>query len=151
MILNTLANFDRYLSLHPDFAAALNFLRRSDLAALPPGRHAIDGDRLYAMVARDPGRTRAAAACEGHRRYLDLQLVLAGDEEMGWRPRATCRTVKTAYDTVKDIEFWSDSADTWIRVPPGSLAVFFPDDAHAPMVGSGPIHKVIVKVAVGRQ
>jgi len=36
----------------------------------------------------------------------------------------------------------------WCPVPAGSFAVFFPEDAHAPMVSDGEVHKVILKVAV---
>ena len=30
------------------------------------------------------------------------------------------------------------------------ISKVFPDDAHMPMISSGPIHKVVVKVAVGQ-
>jgi biofilm protein TabA len=35
-----------------------------------------------------------------------------------------------------------------VATPPGTFAIFFPEDAHAPMAGEGLIHKVVVKVAV---
>jgi beta-galactosidase beta subunit len=33
-------------------------------------------------------------------------------------------------------------------VPAGSFAIFFPDDAHAPLATTGEAHKLVVKVAV---
>jgi beta-galactosidase beta subunit len=31
---------------------------------------------------------------------------------------------------------------------PGSFAIFFPEDAHAPLSSTGRVHKIVVKVAV---
>ena len=148
MILDTLARADRYLALHPRFAEAFAFLRTTDLAALAPGRHPIDGVALFALVEDGPGRTRAEAKLECHRRYLDIQLVLAGVDEMGWKPLADCVRPATDYDERCDIRFYDDPPVSWIATPAGAFCVFFPDDAHAPLVSAGRIRKVVVKVAL---
>ena len=46
MILDRLDNAQRYEAIHPGFRAAFEFLKRSDSANLPDGRHEIDGDRV---------------------------------------------------------------------------------------------------------
>jgi beta-galactosidase beta subunit len=33
-------------------------------------------------------------------------------------------------------------------VPTGHFAIFFPEDAHAPMAGEGPMYKLVAKVEV---
>jgi beta-galactosidase beta subunit len=35
-----------------------------------------------------------------------------------------------------------------VSVPRGSFAIFFPEDAHAPLAGRGALTKAIVKIAV---
>ena len=35
-----------------------------------------------------------------------------------------------------------------LAVSSGAFAIFYPEDAHAPLATSGPIHKAVVKVAV---
>lgn len=147
MILARLADADRYRDLHPLFARAFDYLRTADLAALEPGKHAIDGERLFAIVEACPGRTRAEAKLECHRRYIDIQLVLDGVDEMGWRPLAACTDPATAYDAARDIRFFNDAPASWIATPAGSFCVFFPDDAHAPLVATGAIRKVVMKIA----
>jgi YhcH/YjgK/YiaL family protein len=67
---------------------------------------------------------------------------------MGWRSRSECSQPVAKYDSQQDVEFFADAAAAWIDVQPGELAIFFPDDAHAPLVGSGEIHKIVVKVAI---
>ena len=37
---------------------------------------------------------------------------------------------------------------SWIATPPGAFCIFFPEDAHAPLVSNGEIRKVILKIAV---
>jgi len=148
MILDTLAHADRYAALHPLFARAFEFLRGTDLKALAPGRHSVQGEQIFAIVEACPGRTRAEAKLECHRRYIDIQLVLAGIDEMGWKPLAECVDAATEYNAARDIRFFNDAPSSWIATPPGSFCLFFPDDAHAPLVSNGAICKVVVKIAV---
>ena len=146
MILDTLAQADRYLALHPLFARAFEFLRGTDLDALAPGMHAIQGEQLFAIVEDCIGRTRAEAKLECHRRYIDIQLVLEGVDEMGWKPLAACVDPATDHDAARDIRFFNDVPASWVATPPGSFCLFFPDDAHAPLVSAGRIRKVVVKI-----
>ena len=148
MIFSTIANADRYAALHPLFPRAFEFMRNTDLLALAPGRHPIIGEQLFAIVESVPGRTRAEAQLECHRRYIDIQLVLQGTDEMGWKALADCHKPVSDYSAEKDIQFFHDAPATWIATPPGTFCIFFPDDAHAPLVSTGNIRKVIFKIAV---
>ena len=148
MILDTLAQADRYFDLHPLFARAFEFLRGTDLKALMPGKHSVQGEQLFVIVEACAGRTRAEAKLECHRRYIDIQLVLEGIDEMGWKPVAECKDPATDYDAARDIRFFNDAPASWIAAPQGAFCLFFPDDAHAPLVSSGMIRKVVVKIAV---
>jgi YhcH/YjgK/YiaL family protein len=148
MILASLAEADRYVVLHPLFARAFEFLRGTDLSALAPGKHEIQGEQLFAIVEDCAGRTRAEAKLECHRRYIDIQLVLDGIDEMGWKPVAECAEPATEYDAARDIRFFNDAPASWIATPAGAFCLFFPDDAHAPLVSAGRVRKVVVKIAV---
>lgn len=146
--LDRLENADAHTPRHPLFDRAFAFLRRSDLAELPPGPYTIEGDRVFATVWAGSGRQRADAKLEAHRKFIDIQYIIAGPEEMGWKQIDACRDIAAPYRPDDDIIFYNDPPATWTPVPSGSFALFFPEDAHAPLVGSGDIHKVIVKVAV---
>jgi len=148
MLIDYLQNADRYCPLHPGFPKGLAFLRRADLAQLPDGRHEIDGQRVFAIVAHEHGRGRDCSPLEIHRRYIDIQFVIAGEDCIGWLPTSDCRQVSSSYDEEKDLAFFHDPPAKWLAVTPGNFAIFYPDDAHAPLATSGPIHKVVVKVAV---
>src|SRR5512136_2246735 len=52
MILDRLGNAAFYRPLGPRIAAALDWLRATDIAALADGRYELEGDRLAAIVQR---------------------------------------------------------------------------------------------------
>jgi len=151
MILDALTNEERLRKLHPGFGAAFQFLRGTDLHQLPEGRREIDGSRLYALVVRGQGRGQKGAKLEVHRRYIDIQYSLTGPDVIGWKQISTCRNPVEDYNETKDIQFFLDDSDSWVTIPQESFGIYFPQDAHAPMAAEGPIHKVVVKVAVDWQ
>ncbi len=148
IITDSLEHAEDYYHLHRAFEIAFAFLRENALAELPTGRHEIDGDNLFCIIGKETGRTRTEAKLEAHRKYIDIQYVIAGTDEMGFRPTADCKLIDTSYVADKDIEFFNDQPNSWTPVPPGSFVIFFPQDAHAPLVSSGELHKVVLKIAV---
>jgi YhcH/YjgK/YiaL family protein len=148
MVLDTLGCSDRYAALHRRFGRAFRFLRETDLESLPTGRTDILGDDMFVIIERRDGRGREAARLEAHRRYIDIQYTVAGEEEIGWTPLATCVDAEADFDASRDIVFFRDLPSAWLRVPRGTFAIFFPDDAHAPLAGSGSLVKAIVKIAL---
>lgn len=148
MIIDSITGFERYLSQHPGFEKAFKFLRTKNIEAFVTGRHEIDGDNVYAIVSEGEGRPLEDAKLEVHDSYIDIQLLISGNETMGWKDRARCDVGAGAYDDTKDVAFYDDEPEAFFVIEPMNLAVFFPHDAHAPMIGSGFIKKVVVKVKV---
>ena len=148
MILDLIDRGHHYAELHPLFSRAFEFLRTTDLSTLQVGRHEIQGEELYATVDETRGRGREGARLEHHRRYIDIQVCLSGDEQIGWMPLDCCVTRSGGFDGPRDVGFFEDLAETWFTLAPGRFAVFFPADAHAPLAGSGEVRKVVVKILV---
>ncbi len=150
MVIDRLEEFGRYLSLNPLFHQAWDFLqearRQPDLLA--DGRHVLQEGKLWVIVESAEGRGPQGAPLEAHRQMIDIQLVLAGVEQIGWRPQTQCNQITAAYQTDRDIEFYADSPQLWLPLHPGDFAIFFPTDAHAPLAGAGRVRKAIAKVAV---
>lgn len=148
MILDTLNKIDRYADLHPLFPRVIAYLRDTNLSTLTSGIHPIIEKQLFVIVEEAQGRNRSEAKLESHRKYIDIQLVLEGTDEMGWKPLADCHQPVDDYSVERDIRFFNDAADSWISTPPNAFCIFFPDDAHAPLVSSGKVRKLIFKIAV---
>ena len=151
MILDTLENAHRYSVLGKGFEKAFDFLTQPDLKNLPADRYEIDGDRVFATVVMDAGRSKDDAQLETHQKYIDIQLVLAGTDDMGWRPGNHCSCPVGAYNQEDDIQFFCDESDVRLSVEGGTFAIFFPEDAHMPMISSGQLHKIVVKIAVDQR
>jgi biofilm protein TabA len=148
MLLCRKADLGRYTILNSRFAALARLLETQDFAVLPEGRHDLCGDDLY-VVSAPHAVTRPSAPLEAHRCYIDVQLVLGGTEEMGWAPLASLSTEAEPYDAERDIIFFREPPLSVHRVTPGCLVVFFPEDAHAPLLGDGHrVHKCVFKVRV---
>jgi len=148
MIFSSISLSPRYAPLHPLFSRAFDYIRNTDLRSLTPGRYDIVGDDLFAIVEHVNGRTRAEAKLECHRHYIDIQLVLEGTDEMGWKALADCHKPVSDYNSVQDIQFFHDTPATWIATPPHHFCIFFPEDSHAPLVAKGEVRKVIFKIRV---
>lgn len=148
MVFDRLANSQLYVPMHKRFAAAFDFLRTADLASLADGDHEIDGRRLYVAIAGSPGRGRAGAKLESHRRYIDIQYVIRGADDIGLKPSAECQDVELEYEAAHDVALYRDAPTNWLLVPTGSFTIFYPDDAHAPLGTNQPVKKAVVKVQI---
>jgi YhcH/YjgK/YiaL family protein len=144
MILDSLENCNAYRNVHPGFPEAFAFLAALDRNTLVPGRIEIAGERLYALVVDADGKGEAGALLETHRTYIDIQCQVAGADHIGWA--AANRLRGDGYVPEKDLELYASAPETWVDTPPCRFAVFFPNDAHAPMGGTGRLVKVVVKV-----
>ena len=146
MIIDSLSNAEKYFGLHRNFPRAFQFIRQTDLASVQAGKYPIDGDELHASVSLKDGYKSSDAKFEAHNKYIDIQVCPAGAEKMGWTSRKNCNDPRTPYDSEKDVIFFNDKPATYFELHEGEFAIFFPDDVHAPMIGDGPIKKLVVKV-----
>lgn len=146
MIIDSLTNAKKYFSLHPLFAKAFEFINAQNLATMETGKYPVDGDNVHASVSLKEGVTLSDAKFEAHNNYIDIQVCPSGTEQIGWKPRHKCADVKTEYNAEKDVTFFNDKPDTYFNLNEGQFAIFYPDDVHAPMIGEGPIKKLVVKI-----
>lgn len=149
MIIDLLANAHQYEGLGPRIRQAFDFLRQTDLAALPPGVHELDGQALYVNVQAFTTRPLAEGRWEAHRRYLDLHCVFEGAERIGYAPAGSL--TPGAYDAARDFMLLTGEAGALVPVTPGSFLLLWPDEAHMPGLAvddPARIRKVVVKIAV---
>jgi len=148
MIVDSLANSEKYVSLHPRFAKAFEFIKSQNLDSIEVGKYPIDGPELHASVSNKDGVKADDAKFEAHNHFIDIQVCPAGTERLGWKPRSKCVDPKGEYNAEKDVTFFNDKPDTYFSLNAGQFAIFYPEDVHAPMIGEGPIKKLVVKVKI---
>ena len=150
-----LADCDRYVSLNPNFKKAFAFLKRPDLKGLAPGRYEIDGDSCWANVIETELRDFMAtnAMAEVHRKYVDIQMPLDGDEGIGVAELTESELRRLPYDESADAAVFFHPVGVE-RFRPGEFAIFFPPcGAHMPCLSVPDVapvgtkrKKVVVKV-----
>jgi YhcH/YjgK/YiaL family protein len=131
---------------NPSYRLALQFIHDNDLLTLSTGKHVIDGDNLWVNIVDATLRPATEAKLEAHDKYIDIQIPLSAPEQFGVRARKDCTHPTGPYDEANDIIFFDDPIDDIKTVAPGQMIVFPPETAHAPLIGSGKIHKAIFKV-----
>jgi YhcH/YjgK/YiaL family protein len=130
---------------------AFAFLRDSDLTKLSVKRHDIDGDNLFATVSESMTKNEEDTKFEAHRKYIDIQHVISGSEQMSITPISDKKEELVPYDPAKDFELMTVNKTVSHEATPEKLFIFFPSDVHRPGVKIGEnkiVRKVVVKVRI---
>jgi len=126
---------------------AFAYLKNTDLKTLSNGRHVIDGENVYAIVTEAPSKDYDKTAFESHRRYIDLQFVITGEENMAKAPLPSV-TVNKPYDEKADIAYYTGEGKIY-TVPANTFMLFFPSEAHRPNItpgGNKVVKKIVIKI-----
>jgi len=150
VILDHLSQWRRYALLGPRFEKAFEWLQ-TVTPMTAAGRVDLEGDDLFATLYRNPTRPAEDYRFEAHRKYADIQLVVAGRERILWSPLAGLTDVTQAYNDETDLIFFARPVEspTPLMLGTGQFAIFSPQDGHAPGTewgGLGDVVKVVVKV-----
>ncbi len=147
MILDSISNAELYYCMSPRLAKAFEYIKSTDLSKLEEGRHIIDGDEIFVNIVERELKNAADAKLEVHNLYADIQIVISGsDEGFGYLERCKLQEPTAEFNTEKDIQFFADAPQTIYYMRPGQFTLLLPEDAHAPLIGSGVVRKAVVKV-----
>ena len=153
MIVTNLAHVTEQAHLSPLLQKGLDFLRSAQDNDLADGVLDTGDKRLYAVVASyrtgpPPGRL----PLEVHRRHIDIDYVMSGQEVIAWAPAA--RLAQTvAYDARQDAWYGTlaEAMASRIRLCAGELAIMFPGDGHKARLPAGEpsvVRKIFIKITL---
>lgn len=148
MIISTLTLSERIEGLNPSFKKLFDFVKQNDLLKAAPRRIELVGNDLFINNSEVELLTVENQVLEIHERYIDVHIPLDGPEIIGWKPAADLRHVKSAYDEAGDFAFYTDKPDTYITLQPGQFVIIYPEDAHAPIIGTGKLRKLVAKIKI---
>lgn len=149
MVLDSIKNCKKYEGLHRSFEKAFQFLKRDDLESLALGKYEIDGEEVFALVQEYDTKDLENAKYEAHKKYIDIQYMLDGNENMGYSSINKLQ-LTTPYDEDKDVMFLEGETKL-IALHSKDFFVLFPEDAHMPGMiinEKAKVKKVVVKVRV---
>ncbi|MDR0961776.1 MAG: YhcH/YjgK/YiaL family protein [Mediterranea sp.] len=146
MVIDELKNFEKYIALHPLFPKFWEFCKTHSLKELAEGKIELQGNDLVVNVQFPTAKTRETARLETHNLFIDIQIPLTDNEEMGYTPASACTPHDAPYNAEKDITFFEGTAHDYFVVRPGMFTIFFPQDGHAPGITAAGAKKIVVKV-----
>lgn len=147
MILDHIQNAPLYYNMHPLFKKAFEYLSSNDFTKIENGSYELDGKNLMAIVNSYYTEPANQRVWEGHKKYIDIQLVAKGIENMGHSPIGNTKILQ-AYDEENDFTKF-DAIGQEVIVPEGHFTIFYPTDVHKPNLISGSsieVKKVVMKV-----
>lgn len=146
MILCNISDANTYRNISPLLNEAIEWLLANTSSSLANGSYPV-GDNGVVVKAETPAlMPRERVRLEAHRRYIDIHVPLKGIETIGWAPVGSLSYLAEPYSDDADVAFYSDSAHSLLHVHPGQIAIFFPEDAHAPNIGIGNHRKLCIKI-----
>lgn len=139
-----------YAKLNPYFAEAFEAVKKLLAEDPEKGRHEFNGDKVYANVMEYETKTTDKACFEAHKDYVDIQVVLSGEEIIGFDTEDKL-TATTEYVPGDDYILYALNEEyDKVRVRRGEMAIIFPDEPHAPgiAIDNAPsaVKKAVVKV-----
>lgn len=161
-VFGTYGDISRLLGDVPLFAEALDYLRlclakgtepHGRLSRLDEGGSfkAELADGVFAIESCYPSRPRSDCFFETHRRYIDVQAIIEGEEYIEVADIARLRA-SGDYIAERDLTKYQDfDFASRLRLTPGDLAIFFPTDGHMPCLQIGTpsrVRKTVVKIPV---
>jgi biofilm protein TabA len=146
--INSLEFYRQYNKSKDVWDKAFAFLAdKQKLDTLKPGMYPIDGKNAYASITEGPEKTPETAKWESHRKYIDLQYVIRGEEKIGVAPIANA-TVIVPYNDKKDGANYTAEGKYYIAKP-SEFYLFFPSDVHKPNMhvdGYDTVKKLVIKI-----
>lgn len=149
MIFDHLTNIFTYKGLTPDIYSGLLFLQQAspDIAI---GTYQIN-PRVKAIVSEYETKVKNEVGYEAHRKNIDIQYLLKGEERIACLPIEKLKETKP-YSEEKDAAFFTASIKPIeMTLGDGYFAIFFPQDGHMPQLSVDEpkmVKKVVVKVEI---
>lgn len=144
MIYDYVKNLDVYAALLPRLANYKNFLADSKEWAV--GRYELpDGD--FVLIQEGTTKPVSEGKFEAHEKFLDLQVVVAGQEQIKWQNVALLSET-AAYDPATDKVNFSGEGDV-LSITEGMFYIMFPQDGHMACVhldAPSSYRKLVIKI-----
>jgi len=122
------------------------FLNTCDFAGIQAGRHDIGQSGCYALVFEYTTKDIADCIIEAHRKYIDMHVVLEGEENIAVGDLAGCQVGE--FDDTRDyLPVASGELSCW-KLKKGHFLVLYPHEAHATAVWIDQTPKSVKKMVI---
>ena len=106
MIIDKIENSHRYVDLGKRIEKAFKYINYTDLKNIQPGKYEIDEENIFALISEYKTKPESEGKLEAHRKYIDVQYVISGEELMGYSPLGN-QQILEPYKEENDIVFFT--------------------------------------------
>lgn len=150
MVYDKIENLEIYKGLSEDIYEGLKFLQQA-LPDIENGVHIIN-PRVKAIVSDYETKSVNENGYEAHKKFIDIQYLLAGKEIVRCLPVEYLSMIKQ-YDDTKDAAFYVEAgtAGQEMQLGNGYFAIYWPQDGHMPCLSVDhpeKVKKVVVKIEI---
>lgn len=129
---------------------AFKFLSSADLKNMPLGKQELEGEHLFVSIDEYATKDKEDTRYESHKKYIDIQYIIDGEELMGISTLDVLK-VTEPYDSESDLAFYEFEGGNYVKTTPENFVIFFPEDAHRPMMEvseNSKVRKIVVKILI---
>jgi biofilm protein TabA len=149
MIIDNMKNIDIYAFKNKNLIKAFEYIQNSNFGDNATGKIDIDGHELYAIISEYSPKLENDVFWEAHKRYIDLQYIIKGEERIGYTSINNLEIIKP-YDNENDV-LLGKADGSYVKMKSGDFMVLFPDDGHKPGIissGNSQVKKLVLKVKI---
>lgn len=150
MILDVINNLKFYESVNKKFTEIVSLIETADFSRLEPGRHEAGIEGVYFLVNTYETINESRDILEAHRKYIDVQYMITGEEIIDYEPLES-QIINKEYDADADYILYKPENSIKVTLKTGMVAIFLPNDLHMPGYAFNQptmINKIVFKVLI---
>lgn len=149
MIIDDFKHIELYSSMLPNLDKGLTAIKEAqEKGGLNEGTYTFQGG--FFKVQKGVTKAFTEGTFEAHKKYIDVQILLDGSEEIAWKDLGDLTEV-IPYDEEKDAARYNGTFEHSIMINKGMFWAAFPHDGHKAISHSGKQHnftKIILKLPI---
>jgi len=137
--------------LPPKLLNVIETVKRRLSQPIDSGRYELEGDDVFFLVVDDHSQLLEERKAEIHQKYIDVQIVLTGEERFGFSMHPF-QSIDEDYLDERDLAFSEDVLDEqFVDLHENDFIVFNVKQPHRPLVAINapmPVRKAVIKIAL---
>lgn len=151
MIYDELKNIKTYKGINKNLDKAINFIVEKKYLNADFGKNIVDDDKIYFDYPETVStRENIDLELEYHKKYIDIHIVLEGEEVIAYTPLEDCLETQS-YNNEEDYALVKGKAQVELILNAKNFLLFFPEEPHLALLKIDTpkeIKKVIFKVEI---
>lgn len=142
MIYAELNNIKTYKGINKNLDKAIDFIVEKKYLNANFGKNIVDGDKIYFdYPEKVTTRENIDLELEYHKKYIDIHIVLEGEEVIGYTPFEDCFETQK-YNIEKDIAFMKGNLQAELILNGKNFLIVFPEEPHLPLLSVDKVKEI---------